>query len=149
MAGPERAIFPRGAGRASGGLELRCAVFARRDGRILLVRHRRHPLFGGDWTLPGGLLEYGVNPRESAARLLADQAGVEADSMRLLGMNSTVEGDWILTFVFEAPIRENPSPGRETTDARLFDLDALPAAVHPLTRRLLDGYRLTEKAKAV
>jgi ADP-ribose pyrophosphatase YjhB (NUDIX family) len=94
-------------------------------------------------------LEYGVNPRESAARLLIDQAGIGAESMRLIGVNSTVEGDWILTFAFEASIRGDPAPPRETMEARLVGLDALPTSVHPLARRLLDGYRLTEQARAV
>jgi len=148
MTDVERAVFPRAAGRASGGLELRCVIFARRGEAVVLIRHRRHPIFEDAWTLPGGTLEYGVNPRESAARILRDQTGIAPESMRLLGIHSSVEGEWILTFEFEATVSTDPAPEKGAAEARLVGLDRAPTDVHPLTRSLLESYRIHELAKA-
>ena len=144
----ERAVFPRAAGRATGGLELRCAVFARRGDRILLVRHRRDPVYGDAWTLPGGTLEYGVSPRESAARVVKEQANVTPVTMRLLGVQSTMEGDWILTFQFEGTVAGDPVPGAGIAEALLAPLEGeVPKGLHAAARMELEKYRTHEIAK--
>lgn len=45
----EKALFPRAAGRATGGLDVRCVIFARKRDRILLVRRQRDPVYGSAW----------------------------------------------------------------------------------------------------
>lgn len=145
----ERAIFPRGAGRATGGLQIRCAVFARKGNTILFIRHRRHPVYGSTWTLPGGTLDYGRNPRDSAARILRAQAGVGSDAMRLLGVQSSTEGDWILTFHFEATIEGEPTPGEGIQEVRFAPLAQGPSPdLHDIARADLEKYLFHELAKA-
>lgn len=46
-----KALFPRAAGRATGGLDTRCVIIARKGDRILLVRPRRHPVYGSALAL--------------------------------------------------------------------------------------------------
>ena len=144
----ERALFPRAAGRATGGLDLRCVIFARRGDRILLVRHRRHPVYESSWTLPGGTLEYGRNPRDSAARILQDQACVLPETMRLLGVQSSIEGDWVLTFQFEAAVAGDPTPGAGIAEVRLAPFAGGPAMdLHAAARTDLERYWIHEIAK--
>ncbi len=93
-------------------------------------------------------MEYGVNPRESAARILRDQARVTTDSMRLLGVQSSIEGDWILAFQFEARTSGDPAPGPGIAEVRFASLDEHPQGLHPSTRTDLEKYRIHELAKS-
>ncbi len=145
----ERALFPRAAGRATGGLDLRCMIFARKGDGILLVRHRRHPVCESAWTLPGGTLDYGRNPRDSAARILQRQAEVLPEGMRLLGVQSAIEGDWVLSFQFEAMIEGEPAPGEGIAGVRLAPLAGGPTPdLHPTARTEFEKYRIRVLANA-
>src|SRR3954467_13811114 len=52
------------------------AVF--RDNRLLLVRRVMQP-GRGRWTVPGGYLDVGEDPRVAAAREVAEEAAVEVE----------------------------------------------------------------------
>lgn len=59
------------------------------DGLILLTRFRYdgHP-DSGKWTMPGGAMEWGEEPAETAARELEEETGLRADIGRILGVFS-------------------------------------------------------------
>lgn len=139
----EKALFPVGAGSAAGGLELRCVIFARHQDRLVLIRQHRDPVFGDAWTLPGGILDYGVHPRLCATRLLRDQTGETPRTIRLLGVRSSMGGDWVLTFEFEAQIPEEATLRRGSHEVRTEPLDAaLPEDLHPWSRSELEMYKV-------
>lgn len=145
----EWAFFPRAGGRATGGLELRGVIFGRQGDRVLLVRHQRHPVYEGAWTLPGGTLLYGVSPRESAAKVLHEQTAVSAKALRLLGVQSSMERDWILTFQFETQIEGNTIPGKGIAETRLVPLaEEFPEDLDRGARTELEKYRIHEMAKS-
>ena len=52
--------------------------------RVLLLRRYRFVQGRWGWELPGGLVDEGENPREAAARELAEQAGYRAGEVRHL-----------------------------------------------------------------
>ena len=145
----EKAVFPVGAGTAAGGLELRCVVFARHQDRLLLIHHRRDPVFGDSWTLPGGVLDYGIHPRLCATRLLREQTGETPRTIRLLGVRSSAGGDWILTFQFEAEMPEGVSLDKGAHEVRSEAIDAeLPADLPPWSRSDLEMYKVLRLVKA-
>lgn len=143
MEDTEKALFPVGAGSAAGGLELRCVIFARHQDRLVLIRQHRDPVFGDAWTLPGGTLDYGVHPRLCATRLLREQTGETPRTIRLLGVRSSMGGDWVLTFEFEAQIPEEATLGKGSHEVRTEALDAaLPDDLHPWSRSELEMYKV-------
>lgn len=71
-------------------MDLRVAAYAvvERRGRILLTHWRRGHLHG--WTLPGGGLESGEDPRDAVVREVLEETGLEARIGKLLGVDSRV-----------------------------------------------------------
>jgi 8-oxo-dGTP diphosphatase len=67
-------------------LAVACVVFDG-DGKLLLVR-RKHPPFRGRYALPGGYVEYGETTEQAAARELAEETGLVAADVSLIGVYS-------------------------------------------------------------
>lgn len=71
-------------------MDLRVAAYAvvERRGRLLLTHWRRGHLHG--WTLPGGGIESGEDPRDAVVREVLEETGLEARVGKLLGVDSRV-----------------------------------------------------------
>ena len=118
------------------------AVAARTpDGRWLLVRRAD----SGTWALPGGTLEWGETLRESIARELAEEAGVDrCEIVRLVGVFSRPDRDprfHAVTVVVECKIEPPvalPSNPLEIREARLFAPGELPDSLALNMRDLFD-----------
>ncbi|GAA4214955.1 NUDIX hydrolase [Actinocatenispora rupis] len=112
------------------------------EARILLLH--QPPGFG--WTLPGGLIERGEEPRACAARELAEEAGIELvpDTLTPAVPNAVVHprGQWVDT-VFVARIDPAAHPiavdAVEVHEARWFPVSDLPRLTLP-TARLVARY---------
>jgi 8-oxo-dGTP diphosphatase len=68
-----------------------CVVFDAR-GRVLLIR-RRHPPFKGRYALPGGFVEIGETVEEACRRELAEETGLRAGRLHLVGVYSDPKRD--------------------------------------------------------
>jgi 8-oxo-dGTP pyrophosphatase MutT (NUDIX family) len=115
------------------------------DGRILLVRHVE-----GRWQLPGGAVDPGETPAETARRECREELGTAVEPVRLAGVYGGPDhriryanGDdtaWVAT-VFEARIvdGEPAAPGDDEVDAVEWflpeDIDRLEQS--PATRSML------------
>ena len=71
-------------------MDLRVAAYAvvERRGKILLTHWRRGHLHG--WTLPGGGIDPGEDPRDAVVREVDEETGLEAKVGKLLGVDSRV-----------------------------------------------------------
>lgn len=71
-------------------MDLRVAAYAvvERRGRLLLTHWRRGHMHG--WTLPGGGLESGEDPRDAVVREVFEETGLEARVGKLLGVDSRI-----------------------------------------------------------
>lgn len=71
-------------------MEIRVAAYAviERRGEVLLTHWRRGSLHG--WTLPGGGIDAGEDPRDACKREVFEETGLEARVGKLLGIDSRV-----------------------------------------------------------
>ncbi len=71
-------------------MDMRVAAYAvvERRGKLLLTHWRRGHLHG--WTLPGGGLEPGEDPRDAVVREVLEETGLEARVGKLIGVDSRV-----------------------------------------------------------
>src|SRR5712671_4565884 len=72
-------------------LAVDCVVFDP-GGRLLLIR-RKPPPFRGQHALPGGYVEYGEATEHAAARELAEETGLVAADVSLIGVYSDPHRD--------------------------------------------------------
>lgn len=106
------------------------AISARGVPTVLLVQRANEP-FAGTWALPGGFVDEGEQARSAAPRELAEETGLQAPELELLGFYDTPGRDprgWSVSVAFLAHFAgEPPVKGADDArDARWFSADALP-----------------------
>jgi 8-oxo-dGTP diphosphatase len=100
-------------------LAVDCVVFDP-GGRLLLIR-RKHPPFLGQYALPGGYVEYGETTEHAAARELAEETGLIAASLSLIGVYSDPRRDprgHMVSIAYRIAVADyDPHAGDDAADA--------------------------------
>src|SRR4051794_36665597 len=101
------------------------AVF--RDDRLLLVRRVMEP-GRGRWTVPGGYLDAGEDPRVAAGREAAEEAGLEVEVGEVVEVfaNPPEDGSALFVLFSGRCVAGEPVAGDDVDDARFFGRDELP-----------------------
>ena len=105
------------------------------DGRVLLARHRLWPE-DMQWGFPGGFAKRGEQFAETVVREIREETGLTVSVGRLLDVRvgDRYRAEVYYEAVLVGGIDRLALQDREILDARLFTLDALPAAMPPLHR---------------
>ncbi len=98
---------------------------------ILLIERRNEP-FAGSWALPGGFVEAGEQVIAAAARELAEETGIAAGGLELLGVYDTPGRDprgptVSVVYVLRCEQKLSATGADDASDARWFALGELPA----------------------
>jgi 8-oxo-dGTP diphosphatase len=98
---------------------------------VLLIERGGEP-FAGSWALPGGFVEGAERVVAAAARELAEETGIEAGALELLGIYDTPGRDprgptVSAVYVLRSPQELDATGGDDASDARWFALERLPA----------------------
>ncbi len=106
-------------------------VVCLRDAEVLLIRRGKPPR-AGEWSMPGGRIEWGETVRAAALRELYEETGVEAEIVALLdvvdGLFDAHKGPELgrhyLLVDFVARWRAGePRAGDDAMEARFFSLE--------------------------
>jgi ADP-ribose pyrophosphatase YjhB (NUDIX family) len=96
----------------------------RDDGSVLLVRRAIEPRIG-TWVFPGGFMDVGETAEEAAARETREEAHLEVEDLRLLGVY-TRTGPGVVVIVYEARAISEAEVGDETSEVRWFSPGEIP-----------------------
>lgn len=105
------------------------------DGRVLLLRHRLWPE-DRQWGFPGGFAKRGEQFAETVVREIREETGLTVTVGRLLDVRvgDRYRAEVYYEAVLVGGVDRLVLQDREILAARLFTLDALPAAMPPLHR---------------
>ena len=103
------------------------AVMAEQDGRLLLVRRAMEPELGR-WCFPGGFMEIGETPQQTAKRECQEESGYDVEITRLIDVYyyEDYRGSGVLIMYKGKIIGGQPATGDDTDQVGLFGPDELP-----------------------
>ncbi|HET6818557.1 MAG TPA: NUDIX hydrolase [Mycobacteriales bacterium] len=115
------------------------AVF--RDDRLLLVRRVMEP-GRGRWTVPGGYLDVGEDPRDAAAREVAEEASVVVRVGDVIDVfaNPPEEGSTVFVLYRGHWVSGEPQAGDDADDAAFFGRSELPPLAFSSTAAAVNGW---------
>lgn len=105
-------------------------VVCLRDAEVLLIRRGKPPRLG-EWSLPGGRVEWGERLEAAALRELAEETGVTAEIAGLIDVVDGLfgapetEAHYVLVDYAARWVRGEPVAGDDAAEARFVPLDAL------------------------
>ena len=114
-------------------------VLAFKDEKLLLIQRGNEPKLGL-WSFPTGYVDIGDTPAETAVREAKEEADVDVELDRLLGVYSNDSRTVVLIIYVGRIIAGTPAGRAEALDARLFVLDALPKLAFDHDSRILDDF---------
>lgn len=116
-----------------------CLVVRDDNDRILLVKRSVEPKKGG-WCLPGGYIEMGEEPDESALRELSEETGLTGRIDRLLGVmkgHSDIYDTLLMVGYRVLSFKGKLTAGDDADEACFFTPHDMPEVVFRTHRRFI------------
>jgi len=120
-------------------------VVCLRGGDVLLIRRGKPPR-EGEWSLPGGRIEWGETAAQAALRELTEETGVTAELLGLLdvvdglfnGPTGALEQHYLLIDYAARWVSGDPVAGDDAAEARFWPFrDAVKQVQWSETRRII------------
>lgn len=119
-----------------------------RDDEVLLIKRGKAP-FKGQWSIPGGTLEFGETLHDAALRELAEETSVTAKIAGLIDVYESVSptGHYVMIDYVARWTGGEPIAGDDAADARFFKLEEAVRALQWDTARkaLEDSLRILNR----
>lgn len=101
-------------------LAVDCVVFDT-ENRLLLIQRKNEP-FVGQYALPGGFVQRGETTEDSALRELKEETGIEAKTLKLVGVYSNPSRDprghtVSIAYLIHLPLNVDPKAGSDASSA--------------------------------
>ncbi|MCB9101977.1 MAG: NUDIX hydrolase [Anaerolineales bacterium] len=114
------------------------AVMALKDGRVLMVRRTMAP-GRGQWCFPGGFMEIGETPQQTAARECREESGYEVEITRLIDVfyYEDYRGSGVLIMYKGHVIGGQPQTGDDSDQVGFFGPDDLPDLAFDTNRQAI------------
>ncbi len=119
-----------------------CVIAVDSVGRLLLVRRSVEPK-RGLWCLPGGYMELGEAPEETALRELREETGLLGRIDRLLDADSNPSRIYhtvALVCYLVSDFHGELAPGDDADDAGFFSPEALPELAFSSHRKFIQRF---------
>ncbi len=118
-----------------------------RGDEVLLIRRGRPPRLG-EWSIPGGRVEWGEGVRETALRELFEETGVRAELVALVdvvdGLFAEAQRHYVMIDYVAHWRSGDPVAGDDASEAVFVSLaEAMERVAWPATRQVIrDGARM-------
>ncbi len=119
-----------------------CVMVIDKSERILLVKRSVNPK-KGMWCLPGGYMELGETPKQTALRELKEETGLDGAVARLFGADSNSSSIYhtvALICYLVKKYKGIPEPGDDACDAQFFHFHKLPEIAFKSHLRFIKNY---------
>ncbi len=109
-------------------------IITNRNGKVLLLDHFLRP--GSGWGIPGGFIEHGEQPEAAARREIREEAGIELENLRMLGVRTLNRH---IEFLFRAESDATACvSSREIKSLGWFAVDEMPEEMSPLQKSTVE-----------
>jgi len=108
--------------------------------RIVLIKRRNPPV---GWAIPGGFVDYGETVEEAAMREALEETSLTVNLLRQFHVYSDPQRDprgHTISVVFIGSAHGTPVGADDAAEARVFEQNALPAALAFDHRQILSDY---------
>lgn len=120
-----------------------CVILTDEQNRLLLVKRSVNPK-KGFWCLPGGFMELGESPEDTALRELREETGLIGKIENLIGADSNsnaLYGTVALICYRAAAVSGRPVPGDDASEVAFFAFTSLPEIAFESHRKFINLFR--------